>query len=150
MIYQDLENFKKLISLGPLIGLDIGKKKIGISISNKDLNLASPLEVIDATDLDSLHVIIQAYQPTGMIVGWPVSLDNQETEGCKFIMKVVEKINLHLNLPCFLFDERFTSKIANNFLMEFDFSRKKRHARDDKIAANILLSNFLDFFHNSV
>ncbi|MBN8827597.1 MAG: Holliday junction resolvase RuvX [Sphingobacteriia bacterium] len=147
MIFKTIAEFKlNLPSSGPILGLDIGGKKIGLALSDDFRRLSSSLQVININDLNNLSKICIDYNITGIVIGWPLEMNGNEGEACKKILEKANKISTLINLPILLFDERFTTKMANNALSHFEFTRKKRNDQDDKVSANIILQDVLNSF----
>lgn len=122
-----------------VLGLDLGGRKVGVAKGNIGLKIAVPLVVIEyknQTDLaHKLTNIIKENHIGGLVVGLP----NEELEA-----KFADFINgMHLGLPFIFEDETYTTKIANNMLIDLGVKRKKRNQIDDKISAQIILDAFL-------
>ncbi len=127
------------------LGVDYGTKRIGLAISD-DLGLtARPLEVVGRDDLaSSLQRIADEYDLAGVIVGLPTSLGGGEGPSATAARELGREIGETIEVPVEFVDERFTSRIAENALLEADMRRRSRKETVDKVAAAIILQSFLD------
>ncbi len=145
MITKDRLQFITSYTKGALLGIDVGLKRTGLAVTASDLSIASSHSTIDTSLLiKKSSEIIKEYNIKGVIIGWPLELDSSESENCKYVMSVAEKVFKNTNLPILLFDERFTSKIAQKSMIEQNISRKKRDFLDNAAAAQIILSDFIN------
>ena len=132
------------------LGLDLGTTSLGVAISDKTNTLVSPLTLIkfkkeDYNDaLNKLMEIIKDKNISKVVLGLPKNMDNslgwRSTETIEF-KKKLEKM---LDKEVILEDERLTTKIAENMLIDFDLSRKKRKKVIDGVSAVIILQSYLD------
>lgn len=132
------------------LGLDLGTRTLGISISDETLTIASTLKTIRFEDsnydllLPELQKIINEYNVSKIILGYPKNMNNTEGEKCKITLEFKEKIESTLNIEVVMQDERLTTVEATNYMIEADMSRKKRKKKVDALAANIILQTHLD------
>lgn len=132
-----------------IMGLDVGDKTIGIAISDELGWTAQGLEVLRRTnlkqDLNRLKELVNQYEIKSIVVGLPKNMNGTigpRGEICKeFANKIKEKITI---ADVILWDERLSTVSAERALLEADVSRKKRKKVIDKMAAAIILQNFLD------
>jgi putative holliday junction resolvase len=133
---------------GVLIGVDYGTRRVGIAISTPDRTIASPLDVLHRSDLEVegcyFQDLCEEYRVVGLVVGLPVHLSGDEGEKAREARAFGKWLHDVTRLPVRFWDERFTTSIANDFMLEADLSRKKRKARVDKIAAQVMLQSFLE------
>lgn len=133
-----------------LLGLDIGTKTIGIAFGSVMAGFASPLKVIKrskiAKDAEIIKKAMTEYSVAGIIVGWPLNIDGTEGVRCQATRDVMLEIMKYiLDTPVLFYDERFSTKKAEYFMIdEIDLSRKRRGEIVDKMAAQIILQDFLD------
>ncbi|MBL7070974.1 MAG: Holliday junction resolvase RuvX [Candidatus Omnitrophica bacterium] len=129
------------------LALDLGKKRIGLAISDALGITAQPLEVLTRTDragdLDHLKAIIRNMNVTRVVVGLPLNMDGTAGEKADEAYEFVELLNGELNIPIKLWDERLTTMEASRILLQADVSRKKRKKVDDKMAAQLILQSYL-------
>jgi putative holliday junction resolvase len=133
-----------------LLGLDIGTKTIGVAFGSVMAGFASPLQVIKRTKIAKDAEIIQKamaeYSVAGIVVGWPLNIDGTVGVRCQATRDVMLEIMKYIPIvPVVFYDERFSTKKAEYFMIdEIDLSRKKRGQIVDKMAAQIILQDFLD------
>lgn len=132
------------------LGIDLGSKTVGLAMSDTTLTIASTYKTIFFKDEDysstinEILDIIKEYNITKIILGLPKNMNNTLGERAEITLKYKELLEEKSNLPVIMFDERLTSVISNNILIEADMSRKKRKKKVDSIAAQIILQDYLD------
>lgn len=125
-----------------ILGIDIGEKRIGIAISDRDERLSVPFSVIenDRNFISGLEKIISEHCIKRIIIGMPYTLKGTIGEqGLKVIDFVKEKINFE-GVEIIYFDERFTSSIVENEIKNRGLKKKQI----DKMSAAIILQDYLD------
>lgn len=134
--------------LGRRLGLDIGDKRIGVAMSDEMGWIASPLLTLERTtlekDIEALSRIVSEQGIAKIVVGVPRSLSLKVTPQTQKVLDFIEIFKKHCSLSIEEWDERFSTKAAQNILIEADISRKKRKKVIDKLAAAIILQSFLD------
>jgi putative Holliday junction resolvase len=132
------------------LGLDLGSKTLGIAISDTTLTIASVLKTIyfDNEDYDSLlgslKDIVMEYQINKFILGYPINMDGSIGERAEITLAFKKKLEDYFQLEVVMMDERLTSVISNQVLIDADLSRKKRKKKVDGIAACLILQSYLD------
>lgn len=132
------------------LGLDLGTKTLGISLSDKSGIIASTYKTIkfDNEDYDSLideiSSIVSEFEIGTIVLGLPKNMDNSLGEASERSLNFKKKIEEKLNMNVVMQDERMSSVEAHNIMLEGDLSRKKRKKYVDSIAANIILQRYLD------
>lgn len=132
------------------LGLDLGSKTLGIAISDSTRTIATTLKTIyfesDHYDslIDPLKKIINDNDVSKIILGYPKNMDNTIGERAKITLEFKKKLEEHFHLDVIMEDERLTSVISNQVLIEADLSRKKRKKKVDGIAAQLILQSYLD------
>ena len=132
------------------LGLDLGTKTLGVSLSDSTFTIASTLKTINflENDYDSLITelgdIIREYNVCKIVLGYPKNMNNTIGERCETTVKFKEKLEEVFNIEVVLQDERLTTVQATNYMLEADISRKKRKKKVDALAANIILQTYLD------
>ena len=132
------------------LGLDLGTKTLGISISDTTKTIATALKTIrfKERDYDSLiedlKNIIEEYNISKIVLGLPKNMNNTMGERCDETIMFQKKLIKELNIEVALQDERLTTVEATNYMLEADISRKKRKNKIDSLAANIILQTYLD------
>lgn len=138
---------------GRLLGLDIGDKTVGVSISDALQMVASSVTIINRTslrrDLATLDEIIKQQKPIAIIYGWPLQMNGEAGSQCEKVMQFIKAIEpIYEPIPLIEWDERFSTKVTNSVLIEADMSRKKRKSIIDKMAATYILQGALDLMNN--
>jgi putative holliday junction resolvase len=149
-IISEEEFLKTLKPDSRVLGLDIGTKTIGVAFGSIMAGFASPLRVIKrskiAKDAEIIKKAMVEYSISGIIVGWPLNIDGTVGVRCQATRDVMLEIMRYISeVPVLFYDERFSTKKAESFMIdEIDLSRKKRSKIVDKMAAQIILQDFLD------
>ncbi|MEJ6950029.1 Holliday junction resolvase RuvX [Halanaerobiaceae bacterium ANBcell28] len=130
------------------MGLDYGDKTIGVAISDKLGWTAQNKGVIRrknlSDDFAELEEYIEEYEVDEIIVGLPKNMDGTMGKRVDKTKQFINFLKKRLDIPINLWDERLTSKEAENILLEADLSRAKRKKYVDQIAAAIILQSYLD------
>lgn len=132
------------------LGLDLGTRTLGISLSDTTLTIASALKTIRFADSDydslipELEKIIKEYDIQKIILGFPKNMNNSIGERCETTISFQKKLIEKFNLEVILQDERLSTVEATNYMLQADVSRKKRKKKIDSLAANIILQTYLD------
>jgi putative Holliday junction resolvase len=133
---------------GRIAGIDYGTVRIGIAIADREGILASPLENYtrggDEADRRRFRRLIDEEQIARFVVGLPVHLDGRESQKSREARQFGQWLTETTGVEVVYFDERFTSYEAEQHLAEAQLSKKKRKARLDKLAAQIMLSAYLE------
>ncbi|HBQ20669.1 MAG: Holliday junction DNA helicase RuvA [Deltaproteobacteria bacterium GWA2_38_16] len=131
-----------------LLGLDVGDKRIGISLSDEMGWTAQPLMTLHRTglekDLKILEDIIQKHGVSKIVAGVPRSLSLKITPQTQKVLDFITILKSRITLPIEEWDEWFTTKSAERVLIEADVSRKKRKKSIDQLAAVLILQGYLD------
>ena len=132
------------------LGLDLGTRTLGLSLSDTTLTIASTLKTIRYNENDyefllkELENIINENNVSKLVLGYPKNMNNTIGERCNTTMEFKNKLESIFNLPVVLQDERLSTVEATNYMLEADISRKKRKKKIDALAANIILQTYLD------
>ena len=148
-----LEEFKKNHSdKCRLIGLDLGSKRIGVSICDDKQLIATPLKTINRNSLkdlvDELRLIINENDIKGVIVGNPLNMDGSSGRSAQSVKDTTENIEKNLDIPICLWDERLSTVGAFNLSSQLDINVSKREKKIDENAAAFILQGALDFLNN--
>jgi len=129
------------------IGIDYGKKRTGISISDYDKIISFPLETVETTNLlNFLKDLTKKEKIEKIIIGKPLKLNNKIHALENEIVDFIESINRTFpNISIHRVDERFTSKISNKILNQLETKKKIRMDKTiiDKISASLILESYL-------
>jgi len=134
-----------------LLGLDVGSRTVGVACSDLLGWTAQGVEIIRINEdkeefgLDRLGEIIKEKQPTGIVLGLPKNMNNTEGPRVEKSREYGQMVEDRFHLPTDFIDERLTTVQAERMLIdEADVSRKKRKKVIDKVAAEMILQNYLD------
>lgn len=131
-----------------VLALDVGEKNIGVAVSDElgwtaqglpNLKRRSEDEVIAA-----IIKLVKAEKAGEIVVGMPINLDGSLGKKAKEVAGFVEGLKKKLSVPIKVWDERLSSKEAERVMLEADLSRKRRKAKIDRLAAQLILQNYLD------
>ncbi len=131
-----------------IMGLDVGEKRIGVAVSDGLGITAQGITVIQRRDVNAdtgrLKSLIAEHEVGEIVVGRPLNFNNTEGPKAKEIAAFAAELEKAVNLPVRLWDERLSTVSAERVLLEGDTSRAKRRQVIDKLAAQIILQNYLD------
>jgi len=148
-----LEEFKKKqLDKCRLIGLDLGSKRIGVSICDEKQLIATPLKTISRNTLNELiselKVIINENNIKGIVIGNPLNMDGSSGSSAQSVKDTSDNIEKNINLPICLWDERLSTVGAFNLSSQLDINVSKREKKIDENAAAFILQGAIDFLKN--
>lgn len=131
------------------MGLDIGSVTVGVALSDQLKMIASSYKVIryeiENDELfNEIVAIAKEREVDEIIVGMPYHMNGDFSLGCERTRRFEEKIKALCDIKIVEIDERMSTVSANNALLAFDVSRKKRKQVVDKVAASVILQTYLD------
>ncbi len=137
-----------------IVGVDLGRKRIGVALSDVSGTLATPWRTLDGTGSvgEVAHRLVTVLGELGdsedgvggVVVGLPSHLDGRPHEGATWVRQVADAVRLQAGLPVALQDERLTSVEAEQRLAVREHDWRKRKARLDAAAAAVFLQEYLD------
>jgi putative holliday junction resolvase len=131
-----------------ILGLDLGKKRIGVALSDALGLTAQGLTVIHRQglklDLDEVVALVRKHEVQEIVIGLPRHMDGRLGEGAEEVLLWARELQERLGLPVHTTDERLTTMQAERVLLEADVSRQRRRQVIDKMAAGLILQTFLD------
>ena len=148
-----LEEFKKKqLDKCRLIGLDLGSKRIGVSICDEKQLIATPFKTINRTSnnelIKELKTIIDENNIKGIIIGNPLNMDGSSGRSAQSAKDTSNNIKKNINVPIFLWDERLSTVGAFNLSSQLDVNITKREKKIDENAATFILQGAIDFLNN--
>ena len=148
-----LEEFKKKqLDKSRLIGLDLGSKRIGVSICDEKQLIATPFKTINRTSakelVNELKIIIQENNIKGIIIGNPLNMDGSSGSSTQSVKDTSDNIEKSIDVPICLWDERLSTVGAFNLSSELDVNVSKREKKIDENAAAFILQGAIDFLNN--
>lgn len=128
-----------------LIGIDYGKKHVGISLSDFTWTIASPYKVLSQAELlQQFSGLAQRESIVGLVIGWPVNMNGTIGPQCEAVEAFVKKLLKGFELPVCAWDERLSTMAVHRTMIEADLSRKRQKEVVDKMAAAYMLQGFLE------
>ena len=153
--YNLLENdkFAEIINKqSRLIGIDHGKKNIGIAISDENHNIATPLTTIEFTQLKHFLIeiknIIKENNVEAIVVGNPINMDGSLGPRAQSAKDFSKSLTEQLSVPVTLWDERLSSEGAYKGMSELSINVTKKQKKLDENSAAFILQGFLDYYRN--
>ncbi len=130
-----------------MVGLDYGERRVGIAVSDAGRLIAQPHDVVDlaADDLAAaIRDLLARYEVDLIVVGLPVGLSGTEGAAAAAARRFGAEVAAMSSLPVEFSDERFTTVVAERALLESGARRQKRKGLRDKVAAAVMLQDYLD------
>jgi putative Holliday junction resolvase len=134
--------------MGRLMAIDFGQKRVGVAVTDPLQIIANGLDTVPSTSIwEFLEQYLTNEQVDCFIVGYPKRLNNENSDSVKFVDPFIKKLKKkYPTINVELYDERFTSKMAFQAMIDGGLKKKQRQnkALIDKISATIILQNYLD------
>lgn len=132
-----------------VLGIDYGRRRIGLALSDEEGILASPFPTYvrgrsEARDITALTSLIDKHGVTAVVVGLPLNMNGSRGEMAHEVEAFADRIRQETALPVELFDERLTSSEAERVLLEADLPRRRRKELRDSLSAVLILQGHLD------
>jgi putative Holliday junction resolvase len=130
-----------------LLALDMGRKRVGVAVSDERWITVRPLKAISRTNwkelLRAVSEIVRSFDAQALVLGLPLHLDGTEGEEAKEARRLARNFGLSLNIPVFVQDERLTSRAAEERLLSEGYSPENLIEAVDSRAAAIILEDFI-------
>ncbi len=134
------------------LGLDLGSKRVGVSICDEKQSIATPFKTLFKKNLNQLineiKEIIDENNIKGIVVGNPINMDGSEGKSSQSVRDIANNISKSVKTPVFLWDERLSTVGAFNISSQLDINVSKREKDIDKNAAAFILQGALDYLNN--
>jgi len=131
-----------------ILALDVGKKRTGLAQSDPMFIIASPIGAFGPHEIiEKLRKIAETNTIETFVVGWPIGQDGQTGSSTEMVEQFIKRLKKNFpGIPVVLHDERFTSVMAKEQLLQSGVKKKKRQQKGltDTIAACIILQEYLD------
>jgi len=133
-------------AMNRILGLDFGRARIGVAISDELLMLAHPLETIPANEEPASRVaeIVREKQVDHVVAGIPRQMNGQIGTAATEVLEFVEKLRAILPCPVVTWDERLTTAAAHRALREAGKKTRNTRGYVDQVAAQMILQSYLD------
>ena len=150
---MDINDIKNHINnKSRLIGVDMGSKRVGLSISDENRKIATPLKTVNYENIqilaEELKKIANENNVQAIIFGNPKNMDGTEGSSSQSVKDKVKLISEKIQIPIFLWDERLSTVGAFNLSSELDVNVTKRVKNIDKNAAAFILQGAIDYLKN--
>ena len=136
-----------------LLGLDIGKKTIGLALSDARLKIATPVKILYrakfTSDMAHLLAFADKQNVGGLVLGWPINMDGSRGPRCDSVRDFAHALLKIRDMPIVLQDERLSTKAVESIMVAADMTRAKRAKRRDALAACWILQSFLDYLQDN-
>ena|SRR3989338_5937204 len=131
-----------------ILALDFGEKRIGVAVSDPLNIIAQSIGTIERkgikNDLKKVGELVEEYGARKIIVGLPLNMDGTEGKSANRAIAFVKELKKEVQVEVEMLDERLTTAQGERVFLEADMSRKRRKQNLDKIAAQLILQNYLD------
>lgn len=139
------------------LGLDFGSKTVGVALSDPTGLIASPLEIITREREDKLRKtyarieeLITEHGVTKIVLGYPLNMDSSEGDRVRKTCEFKDTLERRTGLEVILWDERLTTVEAHEIMTDAGVKGYDRKKFVDKIAASIILQNYMDSLEKTV
>ena len=131
-----------------ILGIDYGRKRLGLALSDEGQTLASPLPVYqrrgDKQDLTYLTRLVEEKEVGQIVTGLPRNMNGTLGEMAQEVLAFLDALKETISLAVDTFDERLSSAEAERVLIQADLSRKRRKTLKDSLAAVLILQGYLE------
>lgn len=138
---------QKFRILGRIIAIDYGQKKVGFAVTDELQIIANGLETVHVSKaFDFLKDYVSKEKVDVIVIGDPRKMDNSQSDSARFIEPFVNRVKKEIpDIPVVRMDERFTSKMAFQTMIDAGLGKKARQNKElvDKISATIILQSYL-------
>jgi putative holliday junction resolvase len=148
-----IEEFKSNIeSKSRLLGIDPGKKNVGLAICDENKKVATPLKIIKKVKfeifLKELKKIVDENNIKGIIIGNPINMDGSQGESSQSALDLAKNLSKYIDIPISLWDERLSSEASFKFAKELGQNTSNIVSNLDKNAAAFILQGAIDYITN--
>ena len=153
---ENIKEFREIIANNQrIMGLDLGSKRIGISISDPELKIAISLKTINRNKADKLindlNEVVKKFEIGGLIFGMPINMDGSQGKSAQSVSDTAILISQNLNMPYGFWDERLSSAAVKRYFEKPKKSRKKKMINKkeiDNLDPAFILDGALQYINN--
>lgn len=150
MIVEDIKNFDyKAYENKRILGIDLGQKRVGLSLSDTRWTIASPLNVLKVAKLDKfiqdVSNIIDQYNVGLILIGLPLNMNGSQGDAALNARQIAGELSLILANPIIMWDERLSTQAITRTMIDANLSRARQKEVVDKMAASFVLQGYLDW-----
>jgi putative holliday junction resolvase len=136
------------------LGIDYGSIRVGLSLSDPLGIIAQPIEAFknDSFLFENIKHVSQRENVTLIVVGMPFNLKGQKAQKAEEVQKFLDRLKAELSIEILSWDERFTTRIAHDTMIQMGtkkMERQKKDGRIDSMAASVMLQSYLDSIKHS-
>ena len=147
---MDIEDFKKSIEKkSRLLGIDPGKNRIGLAISDENKLVSTPFKTItkknNSNYIDEIKQIIDENNIKGIVVGNPINMDGSKGPSAQSAKDFASFLSNNISIPVTMWDERLSSEGAFNLSSNLDVNVSKKVEKLDQNAASFILQGAIDY-----
>ena len=147
---EDIEDFKKSIGKkSRLLGIDPGKKRVGIAISDENKLVSTPLKtIVKKKNIDVTNEILEIIKENnikGIVVGNPINMDGSMGPSSQSAKDFAKNLSNTISIPIVMWDERLSSQAAFNLSSSLDINTSKKVEKLDQNAASFILQGAIDY-----
>ena len=147
---EDIEDFKKSIGKkSRLLGIDPGKKRVGIAISDENKLVSTPLKtIVKKKNIDVTNEILEIIKENnikGIVVGNPINMDGSMGPSSQSAKDFAKNLSNTISIPIVMWDERLSSQAAFNLSSNLDINTSKKVEKLDQNAASFILQGAIDY-----
>ena len=151
----DIEEFgKKIDKKSRLLGVDPGKKRVGIAISDENKIIATPYSTIIKNNFSNfllqINKIITDNDIKGIIIGNPINMDGSPSQSSQSAKDLAINLSKNITIPITMWDERLSSRGAFNLSNDLDVNTSKKVNKLDENSAAFILQGALDFMRREI
>ena len=151
----DIEEFeKKIDKRSRLLGVDPGKKRIGVAICDENKIIATPYTTIIKNNFSELLIqinkIINENDIKGIIIGNPINLDGSSSRSSQSAKDLAINLSKNITIPIAMWDERLSSRGAFNLSIDLNVNTSKKISKLDENSATFILQGALDFLRRKI
>ena len=147
---QDIEDFKKSIGKkSRLLGIDPGKKRVGLAISDEDKLVSTPLKTVvkknNSNFINEIKEIIKENNIKGIVIGNPINMDGSKGPSAQSAKDFAKYLSNNISIPVTMWDERLSSEGAFNLSRNLNVNVSKKVEKLDQNAASFILQGAIDY-----
>ena len=151
----DIEEFgKKIDKKSRLLGVDPGKKRVGIAISDENKIIATPYSTIIKNNFSNfllqINKIITDNDVRGIVIGNPINMDGSPSQSSQSAKDLAINLSKNITVPITMWDERLSSRGAFNLSNDLDVNTSKKVNKLDENSAAFILQGALDFLKREI
>jgi len=151
----DIEEFEKKIGKkSRLLGIDPGRKRIGIAITDENKIIATPLTTLIKNNfsdfLTRINEIITDNNIKGIIIGNPINMDGSPSQSSQSAKDLAINLSKNISIPITMWDERLSSRGAFNLSNDLNINTSKKISKLDENSAAFILQGAIDFLRKEI